>query len=57
MKRKKDNGLPHHHFFGEFQNIRLSDEEYKSLKDKLGTYTETMIDNLTRYIKGKGKRL
>ena len=58
-ERKKDNVednvLPHPHLLGEFQNIRLSDEEYKSLKDKLGTHTETMIDKLSRYIKGKGK--
>lgn len=58
-ERKKDNVednvLPHPHLFGEFQNIRLSDEEYKSLKDKLGAHTETMIDKLSRYIKGKGK--
>jgi|BioPla2DNA2_1021312.scaffolds.fasta_scaffold104771_1 predicted phage replisome organizer len=54
-ERKKDNVLPQPHLFGEFQNIRLSDEEYTSLKDKLGTHTETMIDKLSRYIKGKGK--
>ncbi len=52
---EKDNVLPQPNLFGEYQNVKLSDEEYKSLKDKLGIHTETMIDKLSRYIKSSGR--
>jgi hypothetical protein len=52
---EKDNVLPHPNLFGEYQNVKLSDKEYESLKDKLGTHTETMIDKLSRYIKSSGR--
>ena len=40
--------------YGEYKNIRLTDEEYQSLKDKLQNHTEIMIEKLSRYIKSKG---
>ncbi|NLZ67372.1 MAG: replisome organizer [Clostridiaceae bacterium] len=52
---RKNNATPHPHFFGVYQNVKLSDKEYGSLKDKLGTHTETMIDKLSRYIKSSGR--
>ena len=45
--------LPHS-FYGEYKNIRLTDEEYHKLKDKLKSHTEIMIEKLSRYIKSKG---
>jgi len=52
---EKDNVLPHPRFYGKYQNVKLSDKEYGSLKDKLGTHTVTMIDKLSRYIKSSGR--
>ena len=37
-------------FYGEFKNVRLSKEEYKNLKEKLNSYTEIMINKLSRYM-------
>ncbi|HEW2234958.1 TPA: phage replisome organizer N-terminal domain-containing protein [Streptococcus pneumoniae] len=45
--------LPHS-FYGEYKNIRLTDEEYKKLQDKLQAHTDIMIEKLSRYIKSKG---
>ncbi|WP_337616317.1 phage replisome organizer N-terminal domain-containing protein [Dialister invisus] len=42
-------------FHGEYQNVRLSDEEYQKLKDKLQNHTDIMIEKLSRYIKSSGK--
>ncbi len=52
---RKNNATPHPHFFGEYQNVKLSDKEYESLKEKLQSHTETMIDKLSRYIKSSGR--
>ncbi|MGR3808194.1 hypothetical protein [Pasteurella testudinis] len=41
--------------YGEYQNISLTDEEYKRLKDELQEHTDTMIDKLSRYIESRGK--
>ena len=41
-------------FYGEYQNVRLTDEEYHKLKDKLQGHTDTMIEKLSRYLKSKG---
>lgn len=41
--------------YGEYQNIRLTDEEYQKLKDKLQGHTDTMIEKLSRYIKSSGR--
>lgn len=41
--------------YGEFQNINLTDEEYHSLKEKMQTHTDTMIEKLSRYMKSSGK--
>ncbi|ERJ84395.1 phage replisome organizer protein [Peptostreptococcaceae bacterium oral taxon 113 str. W5053] len=43
-----------HSFYGEYKNIRLTDEGYHKLKDKLKSHTEIMIEKLSRYIKSKG---
>ena len=40
--------------YGEYKNIRLTDEEYQNLKDKLQGHTDTMIEKLSRYLKSKG---
>ena len=42
-------------FYGEYKNIRLTDEEYQRLKDKLQSHTDTMIEKLSRYIKSSGR--
>lgn len=42
-------------FYGEFKNVRLSKEEYKNLKEKLNSYTEIMINKLSRYMESRGK--
>ena len=42
-------------FYGEFKNVRLTEEEYHKLKDKLQSHTDTMIEKLSRYIKSSGK--
>lgn len=41
--------------YGEYKNIRLTDEEYQKVKDKLQSHTDTMIEKLSRYIKSSGK--
>lgn len=38
-------------FYGEYKNIRLTDEEYRKLKG----HTDMMIEKLSRYIKSTGK--
>ena len=42
-------------FYGEYKNIRLTEEEYRKLKDKLQGHTDMMIAKLSRYIKSTGK--
>ena len=42
-------------FYGEYKNVRLSQEEYKNLKEKLNSHTEIMINKLSRYMKSSGK--
>ena len=42
-------------FYGEYKNIRLTEEEYRKLKDKLQGHTDMMIGKLSRYIKSTGK--
>ena len=41
--------------YGEYQNIILTDEQYKALQEKLQSHTDTMIEKLSRYIKSTGK--
>ena len=50
----EEQNLPHI-FYGEYKNIRLTDEEYRRLTDKLQSHTDTMIEKLSRYIKSSGK--
>ena len=50
----EEQNLPHI-FYGEYKNIRLTDEEYQRLTDKLQGHTDTMIEKLSRYIKSSGK--
>lgn len=42
-------------FYGEYKNVRLSQEEYKSLKEKLNSHAEIMINKLSRYMESSGK--
>ena len=42
-------------FYGEYKNIRLTEEEYRKLKEKLQGHTDMMIEKLSRYIKSTGK--
>lgn len=46
---------PNSKTYGEYKNIRLTDEEYRKLKDKLQGHTDMMIGKLSRYIKSTGK--
>ena len=39
-------------YYGEYKNVRLTDEEYQKLQE---THTDTMIEKLSRYIKSSGK--
>ncbi|MDU4953680.1 MAG: replisome organizer [Clostridium sp.] len=41
-------------FYGEYKNVRLTEEEYHKLEDKLQAHTDTMIEKLSRYLKSKG---
>ena len=52
-ERKKQSLPPT--LYGEYKNIRLTDEEYQRLTDKLQGRTDTMIEKLSRYIKSSGK--
>lgn len=43
--------------FGEFENVKLKDEEYEKLIDKLGeNNTKVLIEELSGYIASKGKK-
>lgn len=42
-------------FYGEYKNIRLTDEEYRKLQEKIQGHTDTMIEKLSRYIRSSGK--
>ena len=42
-------------YYGEYKNVKLTDEEYQKLQDKLQAHTDTMIEKLSRYIKSSGK--
>ena len=42
-------------FYGEYKNIRLTEEEYRKLKEKLQGHTDMMIEKLSRYIKSTEK--
>lgn len=49
----EENSIDKYNIYGEFKNVKLSDEEYKKLKDKnLLDY----IEKLSSYMKSKGKR-
>ena len=52
---EQENQSPSFSFYGEYKNIRLTDEEYQRLTDKLQGHTDTMIEKLSRYIKSSGK--
>lgn len=32
-------------FYGEYKNVRLSDDEYQKVQDKLHNHTDTIIEN------------
>ncbi|MGF3112969.1 replisome organizer [Facklamia sp. P9177] len=42
-------------FYGQFKNVKLSEEEYKKLEEELKKNTQTMIDKLSRYMESSGK--
>ena len=46
---------PNSKTYGEYQNIILTDEQYRALQEKLQGHTNTMIEKLSRYIKSSGK--
>ena len=46
---------PNSKIYGEYQNIILTDEQYKALQENLQSHTDTMIEKLSRYIKSTGK--
>lgn len=49
----EENSIDKYNIYGEFKNVKLSDEEYKKLKDKnLLDY----IEKLSSYMKSKGKK-
>ncbi|EGS33260.1 hypothetical protein HMPREF9489_1979 [Finegoldia magna SY403409CC001050417] len=52
---EKENQAAPISFYGKYQNVRLTEEEYHKLKDKLQSHTDIMIEKLSRYIKSSGK--
>ncbi|HFN2700076.1 TPA: replisome organizer [Streptococcus pyogenes] len=52
---EKENQAAPFSFYGKYQNVRLTEEEYHKLKDKLQSHTDIMIEKLSRYIKSTGK--
>lgn len=42
-------------FYGQFQNVQLSEEEYRALQNELENDVQVMIDKLSRYMKSSGK--
>jgi len=54
VEEKSDKSIAKTHF-GEFNNVLLSDEELKKLKDKTNEW-DTYIEKLSSYIASKGKR-
>lgn len=52
---EKENQSAPFSFYGEYKNVRLSQEEYKNLKEKLNSYAEIMINKLSRYMESSGK--
>ena len=42
--------------FGEFQNVYLTDEEYRKAKEKYPTLADSMIEELSIYMKSKGRQ-
>lgn len=42
--------------YGEFQNVRLTDEEYQKLVDRFPMDCQDKIENLSQYIAQKGKK-
>ena len=54
-RREKENQAAPVSFYGKYQNVRLTEEEYHKLKGKLQSHTDIMIEKLSRYIKSSGK--
>jgi len=43
--------------YGEFKNVKLTDEEFKKLTDRFGEHgTRDQIENLSQYLASKGKQ-
>lgn len=43
-------------FYGQFQNVKLTNKENEDSLEQLGCHTQTMIDKLSRYLKSTGKQ-
>lgn len=41
--------------YGEYENVSLTDEEYRKLKDKMQGYREEMIEKLSTYMQSTGR--
>ena len=46
---------PKNILYGEYSNIKLTNEQYKKLQDNIGDNADKMISKLSRYIKSSGK--
>ena len=54
-KNDKKHIVPVRHKYGAHQNVLLTDEEYKKIQEEFPTDYETRIDDLSYYMKSKGK--
>lgn len=52
----KDNNKKSKDKYGEFQNVLLTEDEYKKLKERFPKDWQDRIDNLSIYMKAKGKQ-
>ena len=53
-KGKKDKKVKKGTIYGEFKNVKLTDEEYQKLKDSLNSELQSMIERLSGYMESKG---
>ncbi|MGF3076190.1 replisome organizer [Facklamia sp. P12955] len=54
-KGRVEREKPSTSLYGQFKNVKLSEEEYKKLEEELKDHTQTMIDKLSRYMESSGK--
>jgi len=53
-KGKKDKKVKKGTIYGEFKNVKLTDNEYQKLKDSLNSELQSMIERLSGYMESKG---